>query len=98
MKYLDLLGYEVTDCVTGFKGVVECMSYDLYGCIQAAVRPPIDKDGLIHDSRWLDCKRLTKTGDQPVMPVPCFLEEPSAEDEQPTIRRGEPGAAEKPAR
>ena len=87
MKYLDLLGYPVTDCVTGFKGVVECMSYDLYGCIQAAVKPPMDEKGELKDARWFDCKRLTKTSEQPVLPPPVF--EDGVE---------EAGPAEKPVR
>lgn len=95
MKYLNLLGYQVTDRVTGFKGVVECVSYDLYGCIQATVRPSIDEKGKIEESRWFDCKRLTETSDQPVMPAPVF---PEADAVRPGIDVEEAGPAEKPAR
>ena len=38
-KHLDLLGHKVKDKVSGFQGVVISMSFDLYGCIQADVRP-----------------------------------------------------------
>ena len=38
-KHLDLLGYEVEDKVSNFKGVVISISFDLYGCVQADVRP-----------------------------------------------------------
>lgn len=87
MKYLDLLGYEVKDRVTGFRGVVECVSYDLYGCIQLAVRPGIDAKGKLDDARWFDGKRLIKVTELPVMKVTPF--ETIAE---------EAGPAEKPAR
>jgi len=87
MKYLDLLGHKVTDCVTGFAGVVECVSYDLYGCIQIAVRPPVDEKGKAEDSRWFDAKRLTKVSTEPVMAAPVF-----------ELAMQEPGPAEKPAR
>ena len=88
MKYLDLLGYQVTDCVTGFKGVVTTVSYDLYGCIQVVVHPHVDeKTGKQEDGRWFDAKRLSKTSTHPVMPLPVF------EDAM-----AEAGPAEKPAR
>jgi len=38
-KHLDLLGHKVKDKVSDFQGVVISMSFDLYGCIQADVRP-----------------------------------------------------------
>jgi hypothetical protein len=75
MKYLDLLGHEVTDCVTGFRGVAEAVSYDLYGCIQVLLRSPMIEKGKLEDARWFDGKRLSKTTEQPVMPAPSFEQE-----------------------
>lgn len=47
-KHLNLLGHEVKDKVSDFKGVVTSISFDLYGCVQADVRPKeLDKDGSI---------------------------------------------------
>ena len=89
MKYLDLLGYPVTDSVTGFKGIVESISYDLYGCIQAVVRGPVNDKGEIPDGRWFDCKRLSKSQTEPVMRAPIF--------ETAAVYQ-EAGPAEKPAR
>ena len=43
-KHLDLLGRKVEDKVTGIKGVVTSVSFDLYGCIQAVITTPA-KDG-----------------------------------------------------
>ena len=38
-KHLDLLGHKVKDKVSDYTGVVISISFDLYGCIQADVRP-----------------------------------------------------------
>jgi len=74
-EHLKLLGFRVRDAVTGFEGVVESVSFDLYGCVQAIVRPGLDEKGLPQDGRWFDLKRLTATapGDGPVMAVPTFV-------------------------
>lgn len=73
-QYLQLLGLKVRDKVTGFIGTVETISFDLYGCIQAVVRPPIDKkkSAEVPDGRWFDAKRLEVLPGKPVMPVPSF--------------------------
>ena len=42
---LKLLGLRVADKVTGHKGIVTCVSYDLNGCIQAVVTPSADEKG-----------------------------------------------------
>lgn len=72
MRYLDLLGLAVEDCVTGYKGVVTSVTFDLYGCIQAIVSPPMDKDGKVADGHWLDVHRLKVTNPNPVMDRPQF--------------------------
>ena len=88
-KHINMLGLKVQDKVTGYKGVVESISFDLYGCVQAIVRPPIAKDGTLPDSRWFDVARLTVLNKKPVMDQPCFDFGPVAE--------GKKGPAEKPA-
>lgn len=89
--YLKLLGLRVRDVVTGFEGVVESISYDLYGCVQAVVKPAIDKakPTEIPDGRWFDTKRLTAIDSTPVMEVPPFAV---------TAFGAEIGPAEKPRR
>lgn len=72
MKYLDLLGYRVTDRITGFSGVVESISYDLYGCIQPLVTPDVDEKGKLETGRFFDGARLQKSGNAPVIPPPSF--------------------------
>lgn len=49
-KHLDLLGMRVEDRVTGFRGVVSSVGFDLYGCIQAIVNPGQDKDGKLMEA------------------------------------------------
>ena len=72
MKELSLLGLEVQDKVTKFIGIVTSISYDLYGCIQAIVSPPVDKDGKDQDGRWYDVSRLKILNEVPVMEIPKF--------------------------
>lgn len=70
MKHIDMLGHEVEDVVTGFKGVVTTMSYDLYGCIQAIVTPKASKDGSYPQGTWFDVNRLKVTSKKRVMEIP----------------------------
>lgn len=74
MKDLHLLGLRVEDRVTGFRGVVTTISYDLYGCVQAIVSPGTvtENPGKLEDSRWFDTKRLKVLERVPVMDVPSF--------------------------
>ena len=89
MKHIDLLGKNAKDKVTGFEGVVTTMSYDLYGCIQAIITPPANKDGKKEDSHWFDVARLEVSTEDRVMPVPDFESGPIAE--------GRKGPQQKPA-
>lgn len=87
-KHISLLGLKVEDKVTGFKGVVASISFDLYGCVQAVVNPGLGKDGKPMDSLWFDVARLKVLDKKPVMQTPDFEYGPQAEGRQ--------GAAEKP--
>jgi hypothetical protein len=89
-KHIELLGMKVEDRVTGFTGVVECLSFDLYGCIQATVRPELTKEKKLEESKWFDVSRLKVTSSAPVMDRPNFEFGPVAE--------GKHGPAEKPER
>lgn len=71
-NHLALLGIRVEDKVTGFAGVVDSVSFDLYGCIQAGVNPGLNKDDEQKDCRWFDVSRLTIKGTNPVMATPDF--------------------------
>jgi hypothetical protein len=87
-KYLNLLGMRVEDKVTGFKGVVTSISFDLYGCIQALLNPGMGKDGKMRDHGWFDVNRLKVISNAPVMQPPDFVIGPAADAKQ--------GPAEKP--
>jgi len=88
-EHMELLGMKVTDKVTGFKGVVTSISFDLYGCIQAIVTPEAGNDGKQEESRWFDVRRLTVTSKAPVMTLPNY--------EYGYVAEGRKGAADKPA-
>ena len=87
-NHLNLMGMRVRDRVTGFSGVVTCVSFDLYGCVQAIVHPGSDKEGKMLEQCWFDVSRLAITNIDPVMERPNFEHGPQAE--------GKKGAAEKP--
>lgn len=52
IPYLDAIGYEAIDNVTKFRGVITSVSFDLYGCIQFLLTPPVTKDGKMEESEW----------------------------------------------
>ena len=83
------MGYKAKDKVTGANGVITSISFDLFGCIQVVVTPPLGKDGKLAESIWFDIGRLEITSKKPVMDVPDFVNGPVSE--------GKKGAAEKPA-
>ena len=87
-EHFKLLGFKVRDRVTGFNGVASSISFDLYGCVQVAITPEIDKDGKTSDGHWFDVARLELKSDIPVMDIPNYDFGPQAEGKQ--------GAAEKP--
>lgn len=84
-KSFELMGCSVRDVVTGVEGVCESICFDLYGCIQATVKPlGLDDKGQPKQSHWYDVKRLIAIS-APVMALPDFS-------------KPEIGAADKPAR
>lgn len=87
-KHLDLLGMPAKDIVTGFKGVVSSISFDLYGCVQAAITPPVEKGKDIAHGHWFDVTRIKVSGKLRVMDLPDY--------EAGYTATGKKGAAEKP--
>lgn len=81
-EHFKLLGFNVRDIVSGFEGVAESVSFDLYGCVQMALRPATDrtKPGDFPDGRWFDVKRLRAISKTPVMEVPDFADPPGGID------------------
>lgn len=90
---VDFLGLIVKDKITGATGVAESVCFDLYGCVQVAIKPRgMDKDGKPQDGRWYDVNRIEVLGEARVMPVPLF----AAMDSRPA--NYDHGPADKPAR
>jgi len=88
-KHLALLGKRVADKVTGYTGVIESVSFDLYGCVKVVINPGLDKDHKLGESRWFDVSRVDVLPDPAVMDPPDWLGDTAQ-------ARGEQGAAEKP--
>ena len=85
MKELQLLGSRMKDRITGFKGVVTCISFDVAGCVLALLTPEAQK-GKLGEREWFDIIRLEKAG-AAAMPVPLFERVAGGQD-LPTIRSG----------
>lgn len=85
--HLQQLGLKAKDKVTGFEGTITCISFDLYGCIQGVLTPPVDVDSKTQDNKWFDMNRL-KVSNKRTMDSPKW-------DNQ-NLAKGEHGAAEKP--
>jgi hypothetical protein len=69
---INTLGRKAVDKVTGYAGVITSISFDLYGCVQAIVTPPVTTDSQPDCGKWCDMNRLDISDDTPVMPVPDF--------------------------
>lgn len=91
-EHFKLLGFKVRDVITGFEGIVDSISFDLYGCVQAIVRAEQDKKkpNETPASYWFDLKRLRPISKTPVMAVPSFVDVPGGADK--------PAYPSKPAR
>ena len=61
-----LLGHQVTDSITGFKGTVIGVVHYLTGCNQALVIPKGAKSDKRPDGEWFDVQRLTVTSKKPL--------------------------------
>jgi hypothetical protein len=79
-QYFSILGFMVKDAVTGFVGVCDSVSFDLYGCVQCIVRPIMNDKGELLEAKWFDWHRLLKMSEKPVMKVPNFSMKKSERD------------------
>lgn len=97
MNDLKLLGLKVRDKVSGLTGICESICYDLYGCIQAVIRPPVDDKGAMPDGRYFDVTRLEVLDEKPVMDIPGgrFAVKRTT---KPTVPSQASGPAQKPSR
>lgn len=72
--FLNDLGYQGEDCITGFKGIVSSVCFDVYGCVQYCLVSKVDKNGE-HKSMWCDAKRVTTNKKKRVMTPPLYEKE-----------------------
>ena len=87
-QYLQMLGYKFKDRVTGFAGVADSVSFDLYGCVQISLMPPAvitDKGSEQPLGRWYDVARLKRTSNKRVMNVPTFERESGPANKAPRL-------------
>ncbi len=87
-QHMELLGKKAKDKVTEMEGVITCVSFDLYGCIQVVLTPKVKKDGTKVSGEWLDVNRLELIDKNPVLPLSDFNWGP--------VANGDKGPAEKP--
>jgi hypothetical protein len=64
-----VLGSEVKDKVTGFKGVAVARVEYLNGCAQYCVKPKMAKDGKMPEGQYIDDDQLEVIGKGIVIPV-----------------------------
>ena len=74
-KHINLLGLKAKDKITGLTGIITCISFDLYGCIQVILNPGMKDDGTLGENVWFDISRMEILTKKPVIKVPDFLEE-----------------------
>ncbi len=90
-KHFEWLGHKVKDKMSDYEGVVTSLSFDLYGCIQADVRPTeLNEKGSLKVGCWLDVSRLSVISKKPLMDQPNF--------EGGEIAEGKKGPANLPAK
>jgi hypothetical protein len=97
MQHLQLLGTRQRDVITGLAGVVTSISFDVNGCIQAVLKPPLDKDGKISDGVWIDLQRLEPNGEPACAPFP-YERFPDARVQEVREQKFAAGSAEKPVK
>lgn len=89
-KHIGFLGFRAKDKVTGFIGVIDSVCFDLYGCIQVSLKPPMNEKGEIPTGYWVDINRVKILSKKQIVTPPNFEEGYQAEGKQ--------GAADKPER
>ena len=68
-----LLGMPGEDRITGRKGVITSICFDLYGCVQVALTPKAKEDGTLIEGVWVDIHRVEIGNDDTrVMSAPDF--------------------------
>ena len=87
-KHIELLGFAAQDKITNFEGVIDSVSFDLYGCIQVLLQPKMNDNGEIPAGRWFDVTRVNIISQERIVTMPDFYEGYVAD--------GKKGPADKP--
>lgn len=89
--YIDMLGRTGQDKVTGFRGVVSSVSFDLYGCVRVALSPrrAVSRLGPAADLLWFDANRIEIHSAVARVPVPEFTAKPAEHSHGPA-EKGKP--------
>jgi hypothetical protein len=84
------LGQKARDVITGFEGIVLCITQHLTGCNQVCLLPQtLDKDGKRRDGEWFDDSRIQILDKTPLQLQRTAAEvkaNPGADEPLPTIR------------
>jgi len=67
IKTIELLGFRGKDKITEMSGVITSVCFDLYGCSQVVLTPPVDSK---HEARWFDISRIEVDKSVKVMEPP----------------------------
>lgn len=89
----DMLGHQIKDKVSGEVGIANCVSFDLYGCVQVSMDRGFNEKRERLEGFWFDATRLEKVSKKRVMEPPDFLG-----TVRPLNTTAAPGPAEKPSR
>ena len=63
MERNDILGKQVEDRVTGFRGIATCVAHYLNGCTRVTVEPRVKEDGSFQESEFFDIQQLDVIGE-----------------------------------
>ncbi len=63
----DLLGKQVEDLVSGFKGVAVSKITYMNGCEQYSLQPKCKEDGRFLDSKWFDAEQVALVSNKKVV-------------------------------
>lgn len=59
LRYLDVLGLQAEDTVTGFNGTIIAVAEWMNGCVRYGIQPNrLDKDGKVIGADWFDSAQV----------------------------------------
>lgn len=92
------LGFKVRDRITGFVGIGASVCFDVYGCIQTCISPPMNKEGKLDHGQWFDNNRLELLDKKQAQPLHENIARLIPAEPPAVKRRDAAGGFDKPAR